>query len=102
MKTYKHYVEKGAKGQDVAKASSSGDGPCSCLHSCCLKNCLTKAAELLKLNNLINFNREDINCVTWNRLLDPLVQQTRCVDLKGEEVGMDIDVPLDLTMHRKY
>lgn len=83
------------------KLSFSDKNYCSCAHNCCLKNCLSKAAELLKLSSLINLNKADINCVSWNRLLDPLVQQTRdiCVNYKQEQ--MEIDVPLDLTIHRK-
>lgn len=111
VKTYKHYVDNKNDAQNIKNddnniliANENIKTNCSCLHRCCLKNCLTKAAELLKLNNLINFNKDDINCVTWNKLLDPLVQQTKniCVNLKEEHQQMDIDVPLDLTVHRKF
>lgn len=74
---------------------------CSCTHNCCLKNCLSKAAELLRLSSLINLNKTDINCVSWNRLLDPIVQQTRDICVNYKEEQMEIDVPLDLTVHRK-
>lgn len=68
---------------------------CSCPHSCCLKSCLSKATELIKLGALINFNGSSIENVTWNKLLlDPLTKQY------SYQEEMDVDRPLDLTMHR--
>lgn len=107
VKTYKHFVHPNKTNIDNSNQinenllNDSNDNSCSCRHNCCLKTCLTKAAELLKLSNLINLNKNDINCVTWNKLLDPLVQQTRSICVTYKEEQMELDVPLDLTVHRK-
>lgn len=119
VKTYKHYGQtdkQETKQQSLIKdhkdstkcpeemtelRQESKTPSCACLHSCCLKNCLTKAAELLKLGTLINLNKSELNCATWNQLLDPILHHTKsiCVDYAEE---MDVDLPLDLTVHRKF
>lgn len=67
-------------------------------HSCCLQTCLTKAAELLKLGAFINFRENNIKDTTWDKLME---QQTSKIYNYNEHIQMDIDVPLDLTVHRK-
>lgn len=71
----------------------------TCSSTCCLKTCLTKAAELLKLGTVINVGATSIENVTWNMLLEPLIQQSkfRYTGYKDDH----IDIPLDLTVQRK-
>ncbi|GLV43778.1 sugarbabe [Carabus blaptoides fortunei] len=61
----------------------------TCSRACCLKTCLTKAAELLKLGGA------NMESVTWNMLIEPLIQQSKL------RYADDIDIPLDLTVQRK-
>ncbi|XP_018565482.1 zinc finger protein GLIS2 homolog isoform X1 [Anoplophora glabripennis] len=77
--------------------------PCNCNRVCCVSNCFTKAGDIFRIGALINMKNEE-KSLSWNRFLDPYISEPKRM-VSAYEVGnqenMDIDVPLDLSIHRK-
>ncbi|KAJ8921677.1 hypothetical protein NQ315_010586 [Exocentrus adspersus] len=76
--------------------------PCNCNRVCCVSNCLTKSGDIFRIGALINLKNEERN-MSWNSFIDPYIPESKM--FHGYEVSnqenMDIDVPLDLSIHRK-
>ncbi|KAJ8934343.1 hypothetical protein NQ314_013384 [Rhamnusium bicolor] len=77
--------------------------PCNCNRVCCVSNCLNKASDIFRLGAIINLNNEE-KSMGWNRFLDPYIPEPKKMyssyEVSNQE-NMDIDGPLDLSIHRK-
>lgn len=70
----------------------------SCKHVCPAE----KSTDILRLGAIINFRKEEPT-IGWNRFLDPFLAEQKPLypyDL-SKSSNMEIDVPLDLSIHRK-
>lgn len=77
--------------------------PCNCNRVCCVSNCLTKASDIFRIGALINLKNEE-ESLSWNRFIDPYIPNPKRMVTAyevGNQENMDIDVPLDLSIHRK-
>lgn len=112
VKTYKHFpneMEHEKKNETDTKLNDdmekckiaeriNGDEECkkvSCNRLCCTE----KPREYLRLGAIINFSKDE-QTNGWNRFLDPFQNNLYPYDLRKNDT-MDMDVPLDLSIHRK-
>ncbi|KAG5878394.1 hypothetical protein JTB14_022674 [Gonioctena quinquepunctata] len=117
-KTYKHFVnenQKMATDENVKMAEETRDKgideiqplsrenvirhPCGCNRGCSVINCQSHA-DFFKIEALINLRNEERSLNTWNRYIEPYFAD-RPVEFAQYEENIQIDVPLDLSLHRK-
>lgn len=117
VKTYKHFVIENQKNENTPTVDANIvenkvevpnvepmfrenviRHPCDCNRVCCITKCVTSRSELFRIGNLINLKESEKS--TWNSYVDPFVIEQNNVYASYEE-SMQIDVPLDLSLHRK-
>ncbi|KAJ8939293.1 hypothetical protein NQ318_008283 [Aromia moschata] len=77
--------------------------PCDCNRVCCVSNCLNTTGDVFRFGSMINM-KNDERTMGWNRFIDPYITEPKKMfpsyEVNDQE-NMDVDVPLDLRIHRK-
>ncbi|CAH0553375.1 unnamed protein product [Brassicogethes aeneus] len=124
VKTYKHFVNENVNNEKtqelpVKEVQTNKDrlqsSPveteenilrpqlCNCNRSCCISSCLNSTNDYLSLGTIINLRKED-KSITWNRFFNPFISEPKSIYkpyVDGTAEVMEVDVPLDLSVHRK-
>ncbi|CAG9858151.1 unnamed protein product [Phyllotreta striolata] len=97
VKTYKHFVGEGRKVElEASLRENVIRHPCDCSRMCCVSS----RSELFKIGNLIDIKEMESEKSTWGSFADPIVLE-RSKIYKPYEDAMQVDGPLDLSLHRR-
>nr|XP_023022054.1 zinc finger protein GLIS2 homolog [Leptinotarsa decemlineata] len=73
--------------------------PCGCSKGCSVSSC-NSHTDILRIEALINIRNEKKSLSTWNRYIEPYFDECSR-DFSYYEESIQVDVPLDLSVHRK-